>query len=209
MSPPVAPTTRRGFLKGVGVAAAATAVLPAMAQEGAAPADKTPAVPGLKELGREARTITLRINGKPRELRVEPRTTLLEALREGADLTGSKQICDRGACGGCTVMLGDRTVNSCMALAIDAVGHEVTTIEGIAADPAYANVIEAYCDNDAAQCGFCIPGFVVSTCALLKANPKPDDAAIAAGLAGNLCRCGTHEMIRRAVHDAAARGGVA
>jgi aerobic-type carbon monoxide dehydrogenase small subunit (CoxS/CutS family) len=198
--------SRRDFLKGVGLAAGATALLPALAEgQGAAP---LPATPGLEELGAGARSITLKVNGVARQVTVEPRTTLLDALRIKLALTGSKEICDRGACGGCTVLLDGEAINSCLALAIDAVGSEITTIEGVSADPRYATLIESFCEHDAAQCGYCIPGFVVRSAAMLKATPSPTDAQIREGLTGNICRCGAYSMIFDAVKACAAKGGV-
>lgn len=199
------PQSRRSFLKGVGLAAGATAVLPTVgrSQEAAAAAEE---IPGLKILGRGGQAITLRVNGATHSLTVEPRTTLVEALREKLGLTGSKEVCDRGTCGCCTVLLDGKSVVSCLMLAIDAVGHEVTTVEGIAADPKHAPLIEAYCDNDAAQCGYCIPGFVVRSAALLDEVPSPTAEQVRHGLSGNICRCGTYTKIFEAM-DSLGTGG--
>lgn len=197
-------TTRRGFLKGVGVAAGATMVLPSIAPS--QPEEK--GTPGLKELGRAAREITLKVNGEARQLKVEPRTTLLEALRVKLDLTGAKEICDRGSCGGCTVLIDGKAVTSCMMLAIDAQGHEILTAEGIAKDPRYKNLIDAFCEHDAAQCGYCIPGIVARSSELLREIPNPSLDEIRGGLAGNICRCGTYSKIFEAVAACAAKGGL-
>jgi aerobic-type carbon monoxide dehydrogenase small subunit (CoxS/CutS family) len=198
-------TTRRTFLKGMGVAAGAATLLPASgyAQEGDAP----PATPGLRELGRGKQNITLRINGSQHQLAIEPRTTLLDALRMQLDLTGSKEICSRGSCGGCTVLVDGEAINSCLMLAIDAVGSEIVTIEGMAGDPQYKALIEAYCEHDAAQCGYCIPGFVVQSAAFLKETPDPTPEQIRQGISGNVCRCGTYSKIFEAI-AAAAKGGM-
>ncbi len=197
--------SRRQFLKGMGFAAGAVAVLPSVS-----PGQETepPATPGLKEYGRDAREITLNINGESRKLKVEPRTTLLEALRVNLDLTGSKEICDRGACGGCTVLVDGEAVAGCMMLAMDAIGSMVVTVEGIAADPKYKNMIDAFCECDAAQCGYCIPGFVVRSAELLEKNAKPSRDEIKDGLAGNICRCGTYYKIFDAVEKTVEKGGV-
>jgi xanthine dehydrogenase YagR molybdenum-binding subunit len=182
--------SRRGFLQGMGAAAgAATLTTSAPAQEAA------PQIEGLRFLGRNARPLKLRINGAERDLTVEPRTTLLSALRDQLDLTGAKEVCGRGACGGCTVLLDGVAVNGCMTLALDAVGHEVTTIEGLAADPACAAFFDAMCKHDAAQCGFCIPGFMVRAWEVLQDNPRPTPEQLRAGLSGNICRCGTYTKI--------------
>lgn len=204
-------TSRRGFLKGVGLAAGAAATagtfLPPELRAGQQEEEEN-ATPGLRELGRGRREITLRINGREQAVTVEPRTTLLDVLRDQLGLTGSKEICDRGACGGCTVLVDGRGVTSCLYLAIDAVGHDVMTVEGIAADPRYANLVDAFCETDAAQCGYCIPGFLVRSAELLHDIPNPGEAQIREALSGNLCRCGAYTMIVKAVGDAAARGGV-
>jgi xanthine dehydrogenase YagT iron-sulfur-binding subunit len=198
-------TSRRGFLKGVGLAAGATAVLPNLSfAEG-----ESQATAGLKELGRGAREITLTVNGLPNKITVEPRTTLLEALRTKLDLTGSKEICDRGSCGGCTVLFDGKAVTGCMTLAIDAVGHEIVTAEGIGKDPKFAPLIEAFCEHDAAQCGYCIPGILVRSAALLKEIPSPTAEQVREGLAGNLCRCGTYSKIFDAVEACGRKGGLA
>lgn len=201
--------SRRSFLKGMGLAAGATAVLPAAvaAQPGERPA--APEIPGVRVLGRAPRPITLRVNGQERTITVEPRTSLLDALRGPLDLTGAKEVCDRGTCGCCTVLLDGKAVVACLMLAMDAVGHEIVTIEGLAEDPRSAQLINAYCENDAAQCGYCIPGFVMSSAALLAKIPNPSPEQVKQGLAGNLCRCGTYTKIFDAVAAAAAKGGVA
>ncbi len=203
-------TTRRDFLRGMGLAAGAATMLPSLsapADEAEATPDAAPATPGLRETGRGPRKIELRINGQTHSLTVEPRTTLLEALREHLQLTGAKNGCDRGACGACSVLLDGEAVQSCLLLAVEAVGKEVTTIEGIAADSRYARLVDAFCAHDAAQCGFCIPGMVVGSAALLNRNPHPSAADIREGLAGHLCRCATHPKIIAAVQAATGTGG--
>jgi xanthine dehydrogenase YagT iron-sulfur-binding subunit len=149
--------------------------------------------------------ITLRINGKPQNLKVEPRVTLLDALRDRLDLTGAKKVCDRAACGSCTVLLDGKAIYACAMLAIEAQGHEILTIEGLASEGQMHPISAAFWDHDAQQCGFCTPGFVMATKAFLDKNPNPTEAQVEHGLGGNLCRCGTYIGMRAAVVDAAKR----
>jgi aerobic-type carbon monoxide dehydrogenase small subunit (CoxS/CutS family) len=135
--------------------------------------------------------------------------TLLDALRNHLDLTGAKPVCDRGGCGACTVLLDGNPVVSCMMLAADAEGHEITTIEGIGTPEKMSPLQAAFVECDAMQCGFCTPGFVVAGTALLAKHPDPSFAQIKDGLAGNLCRCGTYGRIFEAVHKAATAGKAA
>ena len=192
--------SRRTFLKGMGFAAGGAAI--AGHVYGADGAEMSAEDPDLQEFGRDAQEIKLNINGKTRRVTVEPRTTLLDALREGLDMTGSKEVCDRGSCGCCTVLMDGKAVTSCLVLAMDAVGSEVMTIEGIAESPKYRRLIESYCEHDGAQCGFCIPGFVVRSAAFLEENPSPNGEEVRHGLSGNICRCGTYSMIFNAVEAA-------
>lgn len=192
--------SRRGFL-GIGAGTAATSLLPgggkvAAAEEAAAPAG--PAVQGPGEIG-----IELRINGQVKKLSVEPRVTLLDALRNRLDLTGAKKVCDRGTCGACTVMVDGSAMYSCSMLAIEAQGREITTIEGLGTPEQMSAVQAAFVENDAQQCGFCTPGFVVACTGFLKENPNPTLEEVRAGLGGNLCRCGTYAGITQAALDAA------
>ena len=147
--------------------------------------------------------IEVTVNGRPRAVRVAPHHTLLEVLRDDLGLTGSKECCLVGECGACTVMLDGRSVDSCLVLAVEADGAEVTTVEGIAADGRLSLVQQAFLDHGAVQCGFCIPGQIVSAHALLAANPHPTRADVEEGLAGNLCRCAGYEQIIEAVLAAA------
>jgi aerobic-type carbon monoxide dehydrogenase small subunit (CoxS/CutS family) len=197
--------SRRSFLKGVsGVAGAA-----ALAGGGATVAAAQEAAPeGTTLYPAGGAEISLRINGKDMKKTVEPSTTLLEFLREQADLTGSKEICSRGACGGCTVLVNGKSINSCMTLAVDVQGDEIVTVEGLAEGDKLDPVQQAYADHDACQCGYCIPGFVVRSRALLDETPNPSLAEIKEGLSGNICRCGTYVKIFEAV-GAAAKGGMA
>lgn len=189
--------SRRAFLKGAS-AAAVTGTVPGALPT--APSGPTSYAPG-------SHAITLSVNGGERRLEVEPRTTLLDALRDRLDLTGAKKICDRGACGGCTVELDGVAVNSCMVLAIDAVGMKVTTIEGLAPVEALHPLQEEFVHCDALQCGFCTPGFVMAAHACLNKHKNPDRATIQHELSGNLCRCGTYGRVFEAVERAAGRKG--
>lgn len=150
--------------------------------------------------------IEVTVNGRTRTARISPNHTLLEVLRDDLGLTGSKECCLVGECGACTVMLDGRSVDSCLVLAAEANGGAVTTIEGIAVAGRLSAVQQAFLDHGAAQCGFCIPGQIVSAHALLAANPHPTRADVEEGLAGNLCRCAGYEQIIEAVLAAAGLG---
>ena len=147
--------------------------------------------------------LTLLINGTQRRLELEPRVTLLDALRDRLDLTGAKKVCDRGTCGACTVLLDGKAVYSCSILAIEAHERAVETIESLGTELALGPVQAAFVANDAQQCGFCTPGFVMACEALLRRSSNPTADEIEHGLGGNLCRCGTYAGIRKAVADAA------
>lgn len=196
--------SRRNFLKGVGTGTVAAAVAPTVliGAENAAEAQNGEAI--------TSATIQLNINAKMYQVEVEPRTTLLTVLRDSSDtsgnrvdLTGAKLICDRGECGGCTVMVDNKPVYACMMLAIDAQGKEITTVEGLAEGDTLHPVQEAFIQHDALMCGFCTPGFVVSAASLLRENQKPTLEEIKMGLSGNTCRCGTYPFIFDAVETAA------
>jgi aerobic-type carbon monoxide dehydrogenase small subunit (CoxS/CutS family) len=161
---------------------------------------------GLKSYGPKRVRVTLKVNGKPRPLFIEPRVTLLRALRNELDLTGTKAICEGGACGGCGVLVDGTVVNSCMTLALDAVGKDVTTIEGLAKGDELHPVQAAFCKADALQCGFCTPGMIIAAKALLDRNPKPSLEEIKRGMAGNICRCGTYNRIFAAVESCSKAG---
>jgi aerobic-type carbon monoxide dehydrogenase small subunit (CoxS/CutS family) len=188
--------SRRTFLKTVGVGAAATGLV----AQGARPAEAA-------ILGPDAVPLVLRVNGVLQPVTVEPRVTLLRALRNHLGLTGAKEVCERGACGGCTVLFDGEPICACLMLAVDAVGHEITTVEGLGTPETLSPVQAAFVECDAFQCGFCTPGFVVASTALLAKNPNPGLAEIKAGLSGNLCRCGTYSRIFEAVRTAAERKG--
>jgi xanthine dehydrogenase YagT iron-sulfur-binding subunit len=150
--------------------------------------------------------IALNVNGKKLTAELEPRVTLLDALREQFDLTGAKRVCDRGACGACTVLLDGKPVYACSVLAIDAQGAKITTIEALTEGEKLTPVMQAFVQHDAQQCGFCTPGFVVATTSFLQKHPKPTADDIRHGLNGNFCRCGTYDGIR-AVALAQSAGG--
>ena len=147
--------------------------------------------------------LTLNVNGKDVKVKAEPRTTLLEVLRYQLDLTGAKRVCDRGACGACTVHLDGKAVYSCSVLAIDAQAHQITTVESLSPDGKLHPIQQAFVDNDAQQCGFCTPGFVMACKAFLDHHPSPTPDQIKHGLSGNFCRCGTYAGMRVAVAQAA------
>jgi len=195
--------SRRDFLKGVSTAATAGALIGG-ANGSEARANKA----GGPHYGKQATSVRLTVNGKTVTVKVEPRTTLLDALREQLGLTGAKKGCDRGACGACTVLVDGKPQVGCLTLAVEAQGKAITTVEGVAADPANAALIDAFVKHDAAQCGFCIPGFVVSASALIKRNPKPSDGEVREALAGNMCRCGTQSKILDAMGSLAGRAAL-
>jgi xanthine dehydrogenase YagT iron-sulfur-binding subunit len=142
--------------------------------------------------------ISLHVNGVERTLEVEPRRTLLDALREDLGLTGAKPGCEMGNCGACTVLLDGEAIYSCLALAIECQGCVITTIEGLTQGDALDPIQQAFIAHDALQCGFCTPGQVLAMKALLDRNPHPDDEEIDRAMSGNLCRCGAYPKIRAA-----------
>ena len=150
--------------------------------------------------------VTLRLNGQEHRFAVEPRVTLLEAIRDLAGLTGTKAGCDKGDCGACTVLRDGEPVLSCLTLAVEADGAEITTIEGLANGPGLHPVQEAFDATGALQCGFCSPGMILSSAALLAKNPKPSREEIRSALSGNLCRCTGYTKIVDAVEKAACAG---
>ncbi|HVC31909.1 MAG TPA: (2Fe-2S)-binding protein [Chloroflexota bacterium] len=145
--------------------------------------------------------VTLRVNGQVHRLGLEPRRSLLDALRLGLGLTGAKRVCNLGECGACTVLIDDEPIYSCLTLALECQGRAVTTIEGLAADGTLDPVQDAFVGCDAVQCGFCTPGQVLAAKALLDDHPDPTDEQIRRGMAGNLCRCGTYTHIVEAIRS--------
>jgi xanthine dehydrogenase YagT iron-sulfur-binding subunit len=196
--------TRRGFLKGAGFTAAGAAILDAglmgVGQKASTASEPVVVGPGLVP-------ITLSINGSKQTLKVEPRTTLAEALRFELGLTGTKVVCDRGSCSACTVWLDSIPVCSCMTLAVDVGERAVTTIEGLATGETLHPVQEAFIEYDAMQCGFCTPGMIMSCAALLKNNPQPTLDDVKDATSGNLCRCGTYPKVFDATLAAAKVSG--
>lgn len=192
--------SRRGFLKGAGLTAAGTALLDGVQSFSS---ETKSSAEGVKELGPGAVPIRLHVNGAEHTVDIEPRTTLAEALRIHLGMTGTKIVCDRGVCSGCTVWLDKMPVNSCMTLAIDAIGHKITTIEGIAGEGTLHPIQAAFVKHDAMQCGFCTPGMVMSCAALLDRNPNPSEQDVRRAVSGNLCRCGTYPKVFAATLDVA------
>jgi xanthine dehydrogenase YagT iron-sulfur-binding subunit len=192
--------SRREFLQGTGVAVGATA-LTGLAIGEAPAADLQPGgnaqVPAV---GPGAVKITLNVNGRDMNTSVEPRVTLLDALRNYLDVTGCKRVCDRATCGACTVMLEGKVVYACTTLAIEAQGKRIRTAESLYNDGKLDAVPAAFAHADAQQCGFCTPGFVVAMKAVLEANPQATPAQVEKGLQGNICRCGTYEQMRDAIY---------
>jgi xanthine dehydrogenase YagT iron-sulfur-binding subunit len=183
--------SRRDFLKSAGVGGLATAVTAGGSADAEAQA-------GPPVLGPGDVPVTLTVNGKRVELRIEPRVTLLDALRNRADLTGNKRVCDRGTCGACTMIVDGRAIYSCSTLAIDVQGRQVRTVDGLSTGNILHPVQQAFCDADALMCGFCTPGFIMATVALLEKNPRPTADQVNRGLDGNICRCGTFVRIKEA-----------
>ena len=148
-------------------------------------------------------TIAVTVNGEPHDLTVDTATTLLDMLRWSLDLTGAKKCCAVAECGACTVLLDGRSVNACLVMAVEVDGSAVTTVEGLGTPGALDPVQEAFLDAGAVQCGFCIPGMIVSARQLLQDHPEPTTEQIRDGLSGNLCRCAGYNQIVRAVAAAA------
>ena len=148
--------------------------------------------------------VSTTVNGEPAEFLASPEESLLDVLRNTLNLTGSKEGCGSGDCGACSVIVDGRLVCSCLVLAVEAGGMAITTIEGIAEGEKLHPIQQKFLENAALQCGFCTPGFIVATKALLDANPDPTESQIRYWLAGNLCRCTGYDKIVRAVQDAAA-----
>ena len=196
--------SRRGFLTGTGAAAATVAgltreLIPVVADEPAG---------GATALGPGPVKIELTVNGEKVSTSVEPRVTLLDALRNHLDVTGCKRVCDHGTCGACTVVLNGRTVYSCTTLAVEARGSEIKTAESLGGEGKQLDAVPAaFADCDAQQCGFCTPGFVVSMRAVLDKHPNATPEQVEAGLTGNICRCGTYEQMRCSIVELCKKGG--
>ena len=188
--------SRRRFMRGVGLGSGALGT-------GLLEREAVAAAPPAKVVGPGPVAITLNINGKPVNLKVEPRITLSDALRNHLDLTGAKRVCDRGTCGACTVIMAGKTVYSCSVLAIDAQGKDIQTIEGITSPEKLHPVSAAFWNNDGQQCGYCTPGFVMASKGFLEEHANPTVEDFKRGLGGNLCRCGTYMGVKAAVLEAA------
>lgn len=190
--------SRRQFLRGSSAAAAATALGTTATVPDAEAAQ--PAAQATTAMGPGPIKLTLQVNGQKMNTSVEPRVTLLDALRNYLDVTGCKRVCDRGSCGACTVTVDNKVVYSCTMLAVEAQGKQIKTAESLQQGGKLDAVPDAFVKNDAQQCGFCTPGFVVAIRAVLDQNPKATPADVEKGLAGNICRCGTYEQMRDAIH---------
>jgi len=199
--------SRRKFLKGVGVAGAGAALADHLiGSEKKIGATETPAHP---EGMSGTVDIVLDVNGAKRKVTVEPRTTLLNALRNHAEppVTGPKLVCDMGTCGACTVLMDGKNVYSCLVFAVDAVGKKLTTVEGLGTPDNMNAVQSAFVEHDGMMCGFCTPGFVTTISGYLKKNPNPTLAEVREACKGNFCRCGTYPRVFEAAL-AAAKAGV-
>jgi xanthine dehydrogenase YagT iron-sulfur-binding subunit len=190
--------SRRDFLKISGISAAAVPVLGTKVVHAAGEP--------VKLYGPGKVPVELTINGTKRTLQLEPRVTLLDALRDHLDITGAKRVCDRAECGSCTVIMDGKTVYACAVLAIEAQGKPITTVESLMQGDKLHPVQQAFVDNDASQCGFCTPGFVVAFKAFLGKHPNATAEELRHGLSGNLCRCGTYHGIQLAIAQLAQKG---
>ena len=186
--------SRRTFIEGVGIGAGAVG---AVGTVDSARADNHDPV------GPDPVSISLYINGESHELEVEPRVTLIDALRNRLDMTGAKKVCDRATCGACTVIVDGSPVYSCTMLAIEAQGRRIETIEGISTEDAMHPVQAQFVEHDGQQCGFCTPGLVMAGKAVCDGSSQPSMDDVEAGLCGNICRCGTYVGVRKAVYEAA------
>ena len=182
---------RRNFLRTTGVVGLAETI--------AAPVELAAQSTASAALGPGDVPVRLNVNGRQIDLMIEPRVTLLDALRTRANLTGNKRGCNRGACGACTMIVDGRPVYSCSTLAIEVQGKQIRNIDGLANGDQLHPVQQAFCDKDALMCGFCTPGFIMASVALLEKNPNPTPEQIKKGLDGNICRCGTFTRIFEAV----------
>jgi len=196
--------SRRLFMKGFGSSVATSAITGGLAAVVEHPVQ---AAESSAALGPDAVSMNLTINGKAYEVMAEPRETLLEVLRNRLDITGPKLVCDRGACGACTVYVDGKTVYACMALAIEAQGRDIATIEGLASGGVLHPVQAAFMEEDAMQCGFCTPGFVMSMAAALDANPSASLEEVKESVSGHVCRCGTYAQIFKAAETAKRKMG--
>lgn len=193
---PASGVSRRDFLRSLG-----TTAISAAAMSAGSVAKELEQTGTERVYGPGPVPVILSINGEKRIFQLEPRVTLLEALRHHAGLTGAKEPCDRATCGACTVLLDDVPVYACSMLAIEAQGAEITTIEGIAKDGRLTKLQQAFVQKDGLQCGYCTPGMVMTLTALLRRNPHPTEAEVRKACSGNLCRCGSYPRIFAAALD--------
>jgi xanthine dehydrogenase YagT iron-sulfur-binding subunit len=191
--------SRRDFLKISSISAAAVPVLGTKVVQ-------TAGKP-VKVYGPGKVTVELAVNGNKYPLQLEPRVTLLDALRDQIDITGAKRVCDRAECGACTVIMDGKAVYACSVLAIEAEGKAISTVESFMDGEKLHPIQQAFVDNDASQCGFCTPGFVVALKAFLDKHPNATSEDMRRGLSGNLCRCGTYHGLQLAVAQLAQKGG--
>jgi xanthine dehydrogenase YagT iron-sulfur-binding subunit len=191
--------SRRSFLIGSAVVTAGALVAPLLGEPEKASAVKP-------EPGPHATNVSLNVNGTVHELRLDPRTTLLDALREQLDLTGTKKGCDQGACGACTVLIDGRRVNACLTLAVMHGGQKIVTIEGLAQNGRLHPVQAAFIRNDGFQCGYCTPGQICSAVALLAEGHAGSEEEIRHWMSGNICRCGAYTNIVAAIREAKEKG---
>ena len=199
------PLSRRQFLRGAGVVGVTAALAPALMERGES-ATEAVRDDSRSAVQRGTIRLTLNVNGQKRTASMEPRTTLLNALRNHLEppITGPKVVCDRGACGACTVEADGKTVYSCMMLAADAVGKKITTIEGVSPSEGHLHPVQAaFVQHDALMCGFCTPGFVMSVRNCLDKNPHATLEQVRHACAGNICRCGTYPKVFEAALAAA------
>jgi len=190
--------SRRDFLKISTISAAAVPILGTKVVEAAGEP--------VKVYGPGKVPVELTVNGHKHTVRVEPRVTLLDALRDQLDITGAKRVCDRAECGACTVIMDSKAVYACSILAIEAQGKVITTVESLMQGDQLHPIQQAFVENDASQCGFCTPGFVVALRAFLDKHPDATPEEIRHGLSGNLCRCGTYHGIQLAIAQLAQKG---
>jgi len=196
--PETSGVSRRDFLKISTISAAAVPVLGTKVVKAAgAP---------VKVYGPGKVPVELTINGQNHKLEIEPRVTLLDALRDELQITGAKRVCDRAECGACTVIMDRKAVYACAVLAVAAQGKQITTVESLMQGETLHPIQQAFVENDASQCGFCTPGFVVALKAFLDKHPNATPEEIRHGLSGNVCRCGTYHGIQQAIAQLAQRG---
>ena len=187
--------SRRGFLRDVGLGSGAIG-------SGVLEKKLRAAPPASGIVGPGPVPVTLRVNGKVHRLEIEPRVTLLDALHDHLEITSPKRSCDRGNCGACTVIMAGQAVNACSVLAIEAQNQDIQTVEGLGTSAKPHPLFVSFVRNDAIQCGFCTPGFVMAAKALLDRNPDASEAEIQRALGGNLCRCGAYSPLRKAILEA-------